>query len=132
MLENIEIKNIISGLAIVVSVLIAVVGWYYNSRQNRKHEIFKSSMDSRIKLLEDYLLFFQKAYETKSFDDFNKIQVRFYIYGNEDEIKLVQTIASEIEKNKKMTEKIFSDFIKLNNLTRNRLRTELGLPKVNI
>ncbi len=132
MLEHIDIKNIISAIAIVVSVLIAVVGWYYNSQQNRKHEIFKRSIDARIKLLEDYLLFFQKAYESKSLDGFNEIQVRFFIYGNDNEIKLIQTISSEIEKNKKMTDEILKNFIKLNSLTRDRLREELGLSKVAI
>jgi hypothetical protein len=132
MLENIDIKNIISSITIVVTVLIAVGGWYYNGQQNRKHEIFKRSIDARIKLLEDYLLFFQKAYENKSLDGFNKIQVRFYIYGNDDEIKLVQTISSEIEKNKQMTDEIFENFIKLNNLARGRLREELGLSKLDI
>jgi len=132
MLENIDLKNLISSIAIVVSVFIAVFGWYYNSQQNRKHEIFKRSMDARIKLLEDYLLFFQNAQETKSLDGFNKIQVRFYIYGNKDEIKIVKTISSDIEKNKQMTKEIFDNFIKLNKLTRDRLREEIGLHKIDI
>jgi len=132
MLENIDLKNIVSSIAIVVSVVIAVFGWYYNSQQNRKHEIFKRSMDARIKLLEDYLLFFYNTYETKSLDGFNEIQVRFYIYGDKDEIEIVKTISSEIEKNKQMTKEIFENFRKLNNLTRDRLREEIGLNKVNI
>jgi hypothetical protein len=132
MLENINSKDLISSITIIVSVFIAIFGWYYNSKQNRKHEIFKKSLDARIKLLEDYLLFFQKATETKSLDGFNEIQVRFYIYGNKDEIELVKKISSEIEKNKQVTEEIYKTFIKLNNLTRDRLREEIGLEKVDI
>jgi len=132
MLENIDLKNIISSIAIVVSVFIAVIGWYCNSQQNRKHEIFKRSLDARIKLLEDYLLFFQNAQKTKSLNGFNKIQVRFYIYGNKDEIEIVKTISSEIEKYKQMTKEIYNNFINLNKLTRDRLRDEIGLKKVDI
>ena len=132
MLESCELKNCISAIAIVISTLVAIIGWIYNSKQNRKHEIFKRSIDARIKLLEDYLLFFQNAYETKSLDNFNKIQVRFLIYGNDDEIKLITSIVSEIEKNQKMTDKIWQNFVKLNKITRDRLRKELGLQKVSI
>ncbi len=132
MLENVDLKNIISGIAIVASVLIAVVGWYINSNQNRKHELFKRSMDARIKLLEDYLLFFENALQTKSLNGFNQIQVRFYIYGNKDEIEIVKTIASEIERNKQMTQEIYKKFLELNRLAQNRLRKEIGLDKVDI
>ena len=132
MLNSLDIKTVISSIAIVVSVLIAVIGWYYNSRQNRKHEIFKRSIDARIKLLEDYLLFIFKATKYKSLDGFNKIQFRFYLYGNADEIKLVKKIASEIEKNKQINSEIMSNIIKLNKIARDRLRKELGLPKIDI
>jgi len=128
----VEVKDYISGVAIIISATIAISGWIYTANQNRQHEIFKRSLDARVQLLEDYLLFFEKANENKSLDGFNKIQVRFYIYGNEDEIKLVKNIALDIEKNKRMTDQAWKNFIQLNTITRDRLRKELGLSKVSI
>jgi len=127
----VELKDYISSVAIIVSAIIAISGWIYNGNQNRKQEIFKLSLKSRVQLLEDYLLYYEKANENKTLDGFNKIQVRFNIYGNRDEIKLMEAIALDIEKNKKITNEISKKFKEFNRLIRDNIRKELRLQKIN-
>jgi len=96
---------------------------------NRRHEINKRRADHRIDTLRSYISFYVEAQKSKSLDGFNEIQVSFYLYGYDDEIELVEKITDIVTRQPKNPEwlKLMTD---LNILVRNRLRTEIGLPKV--
>lgn len=119
----------ISDVILLISALIVVIGWFVNSHFNHEHEISKRRSDYRIETLENYVSFYIKAQKTKSLDGFNDIQVSFYLYGYNDEIELIEKITKIVTTNPKGPEwlKLMND---LNILIRNRLRIELGLPKV--
>jgi len=119
----------ISDYILIISAIIVVIGWFVNSDLNRRHEISKRRSDYRIETLKNYTSFYIEAQKTKSLEAFNDIQVSFYLYGYDDEIELVEKIATLVTTQPKNPEwlKLLTD---LNILTRNRLRTELGLPKV--
>jgi hypothetical protein len=117
----------ISDWILISSVAIVVMGWFVNSHFQRKHEISKIRTSYRIKTLKEYISFHIKAQEIKSLDGFNDIQVSFLLYGYDDEIELINKIT-------RLAQQKNSEFLKLmeklNILARNKLRTELGLPKV--
>ncbi len=81
-------------------------------------------------MLKNYLLFFKKANDNKSLDGFNDIQVSFLIYGYDDEISLITEIAKTVKEQPNDQKKWFDKLIKLNILSRNRLRVELQLPEI--
>ena len=119
----------ISDWLLILSVIIVMIGWFVNSNLNRKHEISKRRSDYRIETLENYISFYIEAQNTKSLDGFNDIQVSFYLYGYDDEIELIERITNLITTQPKNPEWL-ELMTELNILIRNRLRTELGLPKV--
>ncbi len=123
--EFLEIRDWI----MISSATFVVVGWFVNGYLNRRHEIAKSRMDHRLETLKNYLPFYVKAQKTKSLDGFNDVQVSFYLYGYNDEIELIERITSIVTKTPNDPEwlKLLTD---LNVLVRNRLREQLGLPKV--
>jgi hypothetical protein len=114
---------------LIIPVIAVVIGWFVNSYLNRKHEISKRRSDYRMETLKNYISFYIEAQKTKSLDGFNDIQVSFLLYGYYDEIKLIKKITNLITTQPKNFEwlKLMTE---LNILARNRLRTELELPKV--
>lgn len=119
----------ISDCILIISAIIVVMGWFVNSELNRRYEISKRRTDYRIDTLKDYISFYIEAQRTKSLDGFNAIQVSLYLYGYDDEIELIEKIANSITAQPKNSEWLRL-MTELNILMRNRLRTELGLPKV--
>ena len=121
----------ISDYILLLSATIVVIGWFVNSYLNRRHEITKKRIDHRIDILKNYISFYIEAQKSKSLDGFNHIQVSFYLYGYDDEIELIEKITNIITTEPKNPEwlKLMTE---LNILIRNRLRTEIGLPKVKI
>ena len=119
----------ISDVILLISALIVVIGWFVTSHFNHEHEISKRRSDYRIETLKNYTSFYIEAQKTKSLEGFNDIQVSFYLYGYDDEIELVEKIATLVTTQPNNPEwlKLLTD---LNILSRNKLRTELGLPKV--
>lgn len=119
----------VSDCILLLSAAIVVIGWFVNSYLNRKHEIAKQRTEYRIETLKNYISFYIEAQKTKSLDGFNDIQVPLYLYGYDDEIELIEKITNLITNQPKNTEwlKLLTE---LNILMRNRLRTEIGLPKV--
>ncbi len=111
--------------------LVAIVGgWFVNSHLQRKHEIIKKRMNYRADMLENYLLFFKKANDNKSLNGFNDIQVSFLIYGYDDEINLINEIVKTVKEQPNDQKKWLDKLIKLNILSRNKLRVELQLPEI--
>ncbi len=119
----------ISDCILLLSAIIVVVGWFVNSYLNRRHEIAKKRIDHRLETLKNYLSFYIEAQKSKSLDGFNDVQVSFYLYGYDDEIELVERITTIVTTQPNNPEwlKLLTD---LNILVRNRLRKQLGLPKV--
>ncbi|WP_269620031.1 hypothetical protein [Zhongshania sp. BJYM1] len=119
----------VSDCILLLSAIIVVVGWFVNSYLNRRHEIAKKRIDHRLETLKSYLSFFIEAQKSKSLDGFNDVQVSFYLYGYDDEIELVEKITSIVTTKPDNPEwlKLLTD---LSILVRNRLRKQLGLPKV--
>ncbi|WP_252109375.1 MULTISPECIES: hypothetical protein [unclassified Halomonas] len=113
----------------ISSATIVVVGWFVNGFLNRRHEIAKKRMEQRLETLKNYLSFYVEAQKSKSLDGFNDVQISFYLYGYNDEIELIERITAIVTKTPKDPEwlKLLTD---LNVLVRNRLRGQLGLPKV--
>ena len=89
----------------------------------------KERITRRLKLLEDYLHFFVTAQKAKSLDGWNDIQLSFMLYGYNDEINLVVKI-TEIITTQPKNQSWMTLMTELNVLARNRLRDELGLPKI--
>lgn len=118
-----------SDYILILSAVIVVIGWFVNSDLNRKHEIATRRTEHRIDTLKNYISFYIEAQKIKSLNGFNDIQISFYLYGYDDEIELVDKITTIVTTQPKNSEwlKLMEE---LNILTRNRLRTELGLPKV--
>ena len=123
--ELLEIRDWI----MISSATIVVVGWFVNGYLNRRHEIAKKRMDHRLETLKNYLSFYVEAQKSKSLNGFNDVQVSFYLYGYDDEIKLIERITTIVTNAPTNPEwlKLLTD---LNVLVRNRLRKQLGLPKV--
>jgi len=119
----------VSDCILLLSAIIVVVGWFVNSYLNRRHEIAKKRIDHRLETLKSYLSFYIEAQKSKSLDGFNDVQVSFYLYGYDDEIELVERITAIVTTKTDNPEwlKLLTD---LNVLVRNRLRKQLGLPKV--
>ena len=113
----------------ISSATIVVVGWFVNGYLNRRHEIAKKRMDHRLETLKNYLSFYVEAQKSKSLNGFNDVQVSFYLYGYDDEIKLIERITTIVTNAPTNPEwlKLLTD---LNVLVRNRLRKQLDLPKV--
>ena len=116
-------------IILVVSAIVVVVGWFVNSLLTRKHEVSKARAEYRIKTLKNYISFYIKAQNTKSLEGFNEIQVEFLLYGYADEIALIDKIARIVTSTPKNPE-FLNVMLELNILVRNRLRVELGLPKI--
>jgi len=119
----------INDYILLVSAIIVVIGWFVNSYLNRRHEISKRRTDHRIDTLKNYISFYIEAQKTKSLDGFNDIQVSFYLYGYNDEIELIEKITNLITTQPKNPQWLIL-MTDLNILIRNKLRTEIGLPKV--
>jgi len=100
-----------------------------NSWLNRRHEIAKKRIGYRLETLRSYLSFYIKAQESKSLDGFNDVQVSFYLYGYDDEIELIERITNIVTTDRDNPEWL-TLLNNLNVLVRNRLREQLGLPKV--
>lgn len=120
-----ETENII----LTVSAVIVILGWFVNNHLNRKHEISKIRSEYRIDTLKSFISFYIEAQNTKSLDGFNEMQVAFYLYGYDDEILLIKRIAEIVTTDAKNPEWL-KTMLDLNILVRNKLRVELGLPKV--
>ncbi|PMM37993.1 hypothetical protein BCT55_09135 [Vibrio splendidus] len=116
-------------IILAVSAIIVVIGWFVNSYFIRKHEIAKIRSEYRIDTLKNYISFYIEAQNTKSLDGFNEIQVQFYLYGYNDEITLIEKIAQTVTTEPNNPEWL-QTMQKLNILVRNKLRVEIGLPKV--
>ena len=119
----------ISDCILLLSAIIVVVGWFVNSWLNRRHEIAKKRIDHRLETLKSYISFYIKAQESKSLDGFNDVQVSFYLYGYDDEIELIERITNIVTTDPDNAEWL-KLLTKLNVKVRNRLREQLGLPKV--
>lgn len=118
-----------SDWILIVSAVIVIAGWFVNSELNRRHEVTVRKIEHRIETLKEYISFYIEAQKTKSLDGFNDVQVSFYLYGYNDEIALIEKIAETVTNDPNNPEwlRLMHD---LNLLVRNRLRDELGLPKV--
>ena len=119
----------ISDYILLLSAIIVVVGWFVNSYLNRRHEIAKKRIDHRLEMLKNYLSFYVGALKSKSLNGFDDVQVSFHLYGYDDEIELVEQIAN-ISANQPNNRKLSELLVNLNVLVRDRLRKQLGLPKV--
>lgn len=124
--KNSEWALIIPAVISVIAIIFVVIGWFVSSRLNWKNEIAKRSLDHRMETLKNYISFYIEAQKTKSLDGFNDIQVSFHLYGDDDEIELIEKITHLIITQPKNPEwlKLMKD---LNILIRNKLRTELEL-----
>lgn len=119
----------ISDCILLLSASAVVVGWFVNSWLNRRHEIAKKRIDHRLETLKNYLSFYIRAQDKKSLAEFNDVQVSFCLYGYDDEIALIEKVAKIVTTNPDNPEwlKLLTN---LNVLARNRLREQLGLPKI--
>ena len=124
----------VSNYIVILSVIIVVAGWFVNSWLNRRHEIAKKRIDHRLEMLKSYISFTVSAFKNKSLDGFNDIQVSFLQYGYQDEVHSVEEITQIAMTNPKDEELsiLLNKLMALNVLVKNRLRQELGLPKINI
>ena len=119
----------ISDYILLISATIVVLGWFTNDLLNRRLQISLRRTDYRMSTLKNYISFYIEAHDKRSLDGFNDIQVSFYLYGYDDEIELVKKIADLVT-----TQRDDGEWLKLmrdlNVISRNRLRAELGLQKV--
>lgn len=120
---------IISDWMVLLSVVIVVVGWFVNSHLSRRHEIAKKRIEHRLDMLKKYLSFCLEAEKSKSLHDFNDIHASFLLYGQKDEIELALQIA-DAASGQQVDKDFLSPMRKLNILVRDRLREQLGLPKI--
>ena len=121
----------VTDYILLISAIIIVIGWFVNSYLDRRHEIYKKRIDHRLEMLKKHLLFYIKAQKHRTLDGFNEIQVLFYLYGYNDEIELIKKITSIVTENPDNTEWLML-LGELNNLVKDRLRIQLGLPKSTI
>ena len=119
----------ISDYILLISATIVVLGWFTNDLLNRRLQISLRRTDYRMSTLKNYISFYIEANDKRSLDGFNDIQVSFHLYGYDDEIELVKKIADLVT-----TQRDDGEWLKLmrdlNVISRNRLRAELGLQKV--
>ncbi len=127
-----EYTALLTLFTALLTLFTIVVGWLVNSYLQRNHEITKKRMNYRIDMLKNYLLFYKKAYDNKSLIGIDDIQVSFLIYGYDDEINLINEILKTVKEQPNDQKKWLDKLIKLNILSRNRLRVELQLPEIKV
>lgn len=123
-----EIKDWVT----IGSVVAVIIGWFVSSYLSRSHDIAKERRSYRLKIMNDFMVYSKKANKTKKFDNagFHDIHLSFLIFGNSEEIKLVNEIISGI--NSENINSVSAKLTELNNLIRKNLRAELKLSKVAI
>ncbi len=113
----------------VITIAVVVLGWFVNGILQRRHEIAKKRIDSRLEILESYIPIASDARQSKI--DAVKIvefQIKMLFFGYQDEIDLVnQLLEAVLNEDTKQISLVLN---KLSPLMRNRLRKELKLPEL--
>ena len=120
----------INAWTLLASSFVVVSGWFVNSHLNRKHEIAKKRIDHRLEMLKKYMSFTVNAQKLKSLNGFNDVQLSFYLYGQEDEVGLIERMTEVVTTNPQDQQWV-TLFDELTILVRDRLRSELGLSRLN-
>lgn len=122
--------NLISTVP-AVSLLLVVIGWFVNNWLNRKHEISKRRTELRLKVLESFVEISKKLnFNQSEFcnDEMLDVQVSILIYGYPDEIDLINNLVKSLIE--KEMDNAGQQLTELTHLVRDRLREDLGLPKI--
>jgi len=111
MQASMEIKDWIT----IGSASLLVVGWFFNSHLNRRHEIFKKRLELRLRMYEACLRpaeAFEKIVQGKVItddlkastaafvDDLQKCHVNVLLYGTEEEIESINRVVSFAQSNR--------------------------------
>jgi hypothetical protein len=128
----------------IISVFAVIVGWFTNSKLNRDHEIFKKRLDYKLDMYKSYIEvsvhledMIQKANagetvpEKTKFEYINKltkVQVKFLILGDKDEIELINNIVVHCNAND--LPKLKNESVNLSLLVREKWRNAVGLKKI--
>ena len=139
-INEINIGQIFVLLLTVITILIAVIGWFVNRRFNRQNEKLKKQSKYRIEMFSDFLQF-TFEYKNKNRDDLiaylKKLYIKVCILGYKDEIDLYGSVhnkfvpmlnsgtATETEINE--LEKVIID---VSHIIQNRIRKELKLEEI--
>lgn len=126
----------------LISVLLAIAGWFFVAWRNRKQEIEKIRLPLRVEMLKSAIVcleIFKQSVSQKNHDKISmkecqkmilSINVEIQLIGKNKELKLWREFCDSLQKETRDVEAIKQAFIKLISLLRDNLRKELLLSKM--
>ena len=132
-----EIDNTIN-LTIIISSVIAILGWIVNNILKRRDEIAKKRLEYRLETLLSFMPIYKTFRDARDAgtslnmdkeltEKINIAGVKFQLYGYQDEINLLQKFLDSINTGDQQALIILNELIEL---SKGRLRKELKLPEL--
>ena len=139
---EVNIGQIIVSALSVITILIAIIGWFVNQYLNRRNEKLKRRSECRLDMLHTIIdfryIFVRKEFFDNDIDElYKKIHLKVQIYGEIEEIKLLNELVKimEIINSKKQIEETYSKKLvdilnKFVEIAITKIRKELKLKEI--
>lgn len=114
----------------IVTLILVIIGWFATAYFLKKNMQFEKSIDSRRQLFKIYDLFHNNTKIKYTITEISNLQSNFLIYGDNDEIKLMNEIIENMD-NFHMTNFSLNKSEELYRIIINRLRKQSGLSAIN-